>query len=597
MHKPLLTLVAALGLATGCGAADSSSGGTRSSSGYDNGTSSNAGRATGGSSATFLPGGTSGGAGGSSGKPAVELPPEVEQTLDFDAPLAGARFVYVANASLDSVSVIDSQTLGVRTVAVGSTPGNLTTVAGKDTALVINKGSKTASIVRASASAVKVTSVPVVAAVNRISVAPDGLHAVAWYDVNRASQGALPGSMQNVSIISLAATGDSSVSMSVGSKPNAVVFSNDGQAAFVVGSDGISVLRFAEIKTPGIARLLPVPFVAPSSSVDAGVPPSSVDAAAGDDGADGGADSGTPDAAADAAQPVVPVLLGDTSAVPEVAVTDDGHYAVARREGSSVLVLIDLIMADVKTVNLGTAITDLDMAKVNGQTFAFVVLRNTSALVRVAVPAGFADGTSVTWKLQGETIGSATIASDGSHAVLYTTAVDSKRLVVLDLAGTAAPRAVQLSKNIRALAITPDSKSVLVEHKKATGNPDDTSADLNTRLDRAYGYTMVDLGTGRSVLQITPADIGTFTVTPDSKYAFVLLRDKTLRVVQRLELGSFLVDDIKVGSPPVSIAALSDTKKVFVSQDYSDGRISFIDWDSEIVETVTGYEMNGRIQQ
>jgi hypothetical protein len=47
----------------------------------------------------------------------------------------------------------------------------------------------------------------------------------------------------------------------------------------------------------------------------------------------------------------------------------------------------------------------------------------------------------------------------------------------------------------------------------------------------------------------------------------------------------------------VSIAALADTKKVFVSQEYSEGRISFIDWETEIVETVTGYEMNGRIQQ
>jgi YVTN family beta-propeller protein len=582
MHKRLLTVVTALGLAAGCGASDSaekSSGGSYDGAGAS---SSNSRSSTPGVAYSASDASVSLGAGGK--VPVVDMPAEVEQALTFDAPLAGARFVYVANASLDSVSVIDSRTLGVRTVAVGSTPGNLTTVPGNDTALVINKGSKTASIVRAAAAAVKVTSVPVVAAVNRISVAPDGLHAVAWYDVNRASQGALPGSMQNVSVITLNPAGDSSVSMSVGNKPNAVVFSNDSQAAFVVGSDGISVLRFAEIKTPGIARLLSVPFVAPTPTEETGV-----------EASDGGADGGT--SPVDASTAILPVFLGDPSAVPEVSVTDDGRYAVARREGSSVLVLIDLMTAEVKTLNLGVAITDLDMTKVNGETFAFVVLRNTSSLVRVPVPAGFAGGSTVTWQLKDAIIGSAVISNGGARAVLYTTAVDSKRLVVLDLVGTAVPRAVQLSKNIRALAITPDGKSALVEHKKATGNPDDTTADLNTRLDRAYGYTMVDLGTGRTVLQITPADIGTFTVTPDSKYAFVLLRDKTLRSVQRLELGSFLVDDIKVGSPPVSIAALADTKKVFVSQEYSEGRISFIDWETEIVETVTGYEMNGRIQQ
>ncbi len=596
MHKQLLTLVAVLGLVhtaacSGTGS-DAKSGDSSNSSGggsrYPSDGTSSSSSGSGSSS--------SGGSGSSSGSPESELPGETEQSLEFDAPLAGARFVYVANAALDSLSVIDSQSLGIRRVAVGNAPGDLTTVPGKDTALVINKGSKTASIVRATATDVQVSSVPVVPAVNRISVAPDGLHAVAWYDVNRAAQGTLPGSMQDVSIVFLDAQGDTSVSMSVGAKPNAVVFSKDGQAAFVVGSDGISILRFAEIKTPGIARLLPVPFVATESAPDAGVDTTAVDG-----GADGGAtdsDGGVTDAGSDAPI-VVPVLPGNSSAVPEVSVTDDGRYAVARREGSSMLVLIDLITAEVKSLNLGAAITDLDMAKVNDKSFAFAVLRNSSSLVRVAVPEGFTGGSSLTWQLQGEIIGSASISADASRAVLYTTAVDSKRLVLLDLRGTsaAAPRAVQLSKSIRALAITADGKTALVEHKKAAGNPEDTSADLDTRLDRAYGYTMVDLETGRTKLQITPADIGTFTVTPDSKYAFVLLRDKSLRLVQRLELGSFLVDDIKVGSPPVSMAALADTKKVFVSQEHSEGRISFVDWESQIVETVTGFEMNGRILQ
>ena len=57
-------------------------------------------------------------------------PPETEVRQDFEVPRGGARFVYVANRRRDSVAVIDSTGLGIRTVAVGDSPGYLTTVPG-----------------------------------------------------------------------------------------------------------------------------------------------------------------------------------------------------------------------------------------------------------------------------------------------------------------------------------------------------------------------------------------------------------------------------------------------------------------------------------
>jgi YVTN family beta-propeller protein len=47
-------------------------------------------------------------------------PPEVEVKREFEAPRAGARFVYVANSGRDTVAVIDSSSL--KTVGVGDTP-------------------------------------------------------------------------------------------------------------------------------------------------------------------------------------------------------------------------------------------------------------------------------------------------------------------------------------------------------------------------------------------------------------------------------------------------------------------------------------------
>ena len=80
----------------------------------------------------------------------------------------------------------------------------------------------------------------------------------------------------------------------------------------------------------------------------------------------------------------------------------------------------------------------------------------------------------------------------------------------------------------------------------------------------------------------------------------MLLRDDTaaVSIAERISLTSFLADDFTLGSPPSSIAALSSTiHKVFVGQVYSEGRISFIDWVTGEVDTVTGFALNGRIQQ
>ena len=60
------------------------------------------------------------GTGGTTRPPVT--PPETEVRQDFEVPRGGARFVYVANRRRDSVSVIDSTGLGIRTVAGGRQP-------------------------------------------------------------------------------------------------------------------------------------------------------------------------------------------------------------------------------------------------------------------------------------------------------------------------------------------------------------------------------------------------------------------------------------------------------------------------------------------
>jgi hypothetical protein len=253
----------------------------------------------------------------------------------------------------------------------------------------------------------------------------------------------------------------------------------------------------------------------------------------------------------------------------------------------------------VRTVELGSGITDLDLSPTGA--FVLAVLRAENAYVQLALPAAFDPGAVVERHvLMGEVVGSAALSADGNTAVLYTTAVEPavERLVVVDLkpGATTAPLPVPLKKGVRAVAVAPDGKTAIVLHTKVAGDPADPKIDVEAQIDRSYGYTIVNLQSGFPKLQLTSGDVSSLALTPDGARAFVLVRSS--RLVQRIALGSFIVDDFPVGSPPVALAVLGDAvKRVFVSQEHPEGRISFINWETGVVESVTGFELNGRIVQ
>ena len=67
--------------------------------------------------------------------------------------------------------------------------------------------------------------------------------------------------------------------------------------------------------------------------------------------------------------------------------------------------------------------------------------------------------------------------------------------------------------------------------------------------------------------------------------------------LQRVNLATFAVDHMTLGSRPVSIGSVPASQKVFVGQDHADGRISFIDWVTSEIESVTGFVLNSRIRE
>ncbi len=500
-------------------------------------------------------------------------PPETEERRSFQTPQAGGRYVYVANPTRDTVAVIDSRTLAIETTEAGDGPTHLATVPGQDVALVINVNSHSLTILRTTERGTATTSVPVVAGANAIAIAPDGRHALAYFDSDQPGASAGSGSFQDLSLVTLEPGADRAVQLSVGFRPVDALFTADGASAFVVTEDGISILRFADITGPGIA---------PNVSLEDGV------IAPGDAGSDASTDAST-DASLDA-PPVARVPARD------VSITPDGRYAVARVEGTSTLRLVDLATRAITPLDAGGVVTDLDIAPSGA--YAIAVVRDRSQALRIPLPGGFADPRAIQrTEATGEFVGSVTISPDGRRALLYTTALPIERVTLMELADAAPLQVVRLRKAVRAVAFAPDGRTALLVHTREAGDPSQAGIDLETQIDRSFGYTLLDATTRFAKLQLTPADVGPFAIVPDGSYAFVLLRDDAREVAaaHRVSMRSFLIETIPLGSPPLSVGAVPGTGRVFIGQDHPEGRITFVDWATGALQSVTGFELNSRV--
>jgi hypothetical protein len=550
--------------AQGCGDADAAPArdGNGAPSGGFSGNAGTSGNSTGGA----------GGAGGAAGGDGMMLPPEVEVEVDFEQPQASERYVYAANPDSGTVSIIDGESRQIQTLETGDRPTFLRTLAGTNDAIVLNVGSQDATIIRNPDKAVSLSTLRVISGANAIEVAPDGKHAVVYFNSELSTAGNPSGSFQDVTVLTLDGETDRATDMTVGFRPRAVFFASDSSKAFVATEDGISVLDLARVdeEGTGIADLVSLGTDIDQKTLD-------------------------------------------------VAVTPDGRFALARQPGESAVRLVDL-SGDSEPMHLELAslfepedsidqdddggvtdlpveVTDLDLAP-NG-TLATAVLRNQSALLVLPIPGAFTNPSLIELhEIEGTIVGSATITPDGDTALLYTTAAPVERLTVVDLAGDAEPRTLALRKAVQAVAIAPDSKTALVVHARTMGDPKEPGLDPDTMIDRAFGYSVVRVGSGDVKLQITDAAPLAFTVVPDGSAVFVMFRDDNagLREVQKIEAQSFLVTRTSLGSPPTSIGSVALTKQVFVSQEHPDGRITFIHWESGERQTVTGFELNSRIR-
>ncbi|MBN1607088.1 MAG: hypothetical protein JW940_10680 [Polyangiaceae bacterium] len=546
---------------------------------------------TGGSAATFDPGASSGGS--STGG----LPEEVEDVPEFELPHAGQHYVYAVNPDRDSVAVIDATTLAIHSVDAGDEPKFLQTLAGEDAAIVLNVKSEDATVIRTSKGKSTTASVDVAADSNAIAVAADGRHALVYFDAEHATSNSTQLESQSVSVLTLAPGEDRATTTSVGFRPSAVYFSDDGSRAFVITEDGVSILNLDEIDAGQSA-------IAHTVSVSGSF---------------------------------------DVRAL-DVSVTRDGQYALAREQGGDILRLVDLDSGDSFQLDVtpivaaarpdepnaddgsagapaaagapsagsagsdgspaggGTAqpepdpvlVTDVDLSPDN--TFAVAAVRSDGLILKIPIPAGFQDPQTevIAYRVDAGIIGSATLPPDAKTALLYTTADSEESHISLLDFETSALRTIDLHKSVQSVAVASDGKTALVVHQKLEGNPAD-AADEQTRRERSYGYSVVNLETGFARLVLTQSEVMAFTLPEGSDSLFVLLGKPWQ--VQHMPFDSFVPENLSLASEPLSIGAVPASKRIFVGQKHADGRITFIDWDTMEMTSVTGFELNSEIQE
>ncbi len=489
-------------------------------------------------------------------------PPEDEQAATLPGPAAGDSHVFIASGRLDAVVRIDGASLDLDLLEVGLDPTSIAAFgSGDDLGVVVtNTGSEDISIISKAETDAEptISTFDAGAAVNRLAVAPDSSSAVAWY-APTAGEPIDIGSLQEVRVVRLEAGKLAVFTVGVGFRPLSVSF--DDESAYVVTERGVSVIDVGSLKGDAFAPPVPV----------------------------------SPDPLESALDREVLVARGTT--------------AIVRRPAADEVRLIDLTSQEATLVPTSSPPTDIDLSP--DETEVVAVLRATSEVVRF----GLDTPDQVTVLDMGELpAGQATMTPDGRYAVLYTS-VQSKEipdpeggpptilgprnewLVLLDMdAGT--QRVVALEKGVKAVEASADGKRAVVLHDRWTETKVTTSASqLTADIDRAYGFSVVDIASGYAKLELTTVSPLGVLLTPGGERGFVLLPNPEPsgeNALIDIDLGSFAIRSIRLGSPPVHAVLVGD--RLAISQDHPSGRVTFLTLGTGKTETVTGFQLNGLIR-
>jgi hypothetical protein len=578
--------------------------------------------------------------------------PEEEVAFEFAAPAIIGDQVYVANETLNSVAVIDSRNLSVKTVlvgprptiVVGPTPEHSTDPAAR--VMSLNQGNHTVTIIDPATYATRI--VPVLSEANALLMDPRGRFALAWYDDKVTEAGSRPGDLSTVTVI----TAETSFQIAVGFHVRRVQFSESGDRAVVLTDDGISLIELTGLTS------------------DTFSPP----------------------------VPVVPAHLDQLKPVDlDVRISPDARFAITRTSAYRGLILLDIDANDRRLIDLPESPTDIKLFEKDSQLELLAMLPRRNQMLRATIPdglvaaadwseaqpntatlllehegdaghedtsledAGFADtdpmdagftdtgeadagadvgeqdaepgddasadhdaGADIEAPIDLEpwpqfdgfvyrdvvvpAMGVSGISRDASTALLYTTLNEERRAVLYDLDADT-QRAVVFEKGLRGLLPDDQGRTFIVFHSRRAGNPPAGLAPTHPDfIAHSWGFSIVDIASAATRLILTQQEPGqtalwsSFDADEDAR-VYMIFRHPTFasqtadshRDIVSVNLRSFRMDTFRVSSLPDGIGAIRGARKIYISQIHPQGRLSFLDVETGERQTITGYQLNAGI--
>jgi hypothetical protein len=553
-------------------------------------------------------GGNGGGADFSGDDGGMALPPEIKVENKYKAPVATGNFVWSANPTSGRVAYIDAQTFAVQTAEAGNGPTYLAAVNDAshptdDVAVVINVLSEDATLLRVdSHGTLSTQTYASTADANSWSISPTGRWGVAWTDSTFVSNPDPTQGFQFLAVMDLTASTTGappkpSTILAAGYRPVQVAFKKDDSRAFAVTEDGISVIDLTQPQ-PAVIRQDPLSAAAQmgTTTVDASFP--FVDAAASDAAIDAGTDAGTPapsgDASSDGSAVVNAADAGTaTASAPDVSFTPDGAYALVRQDGVSAITIDALADGSLTSVPLPGAPTDLTVSP--GGDFAVAVLRDTSTVVILPIPAVIGHPEAITTiPIPGQLVGRALVSADSKSVVLFTTVAPIDSITVLTLGAPATYRTVALHAAVQAVFPTADGKYAVVLHQPPT---------LGAAVRGAFSIVPIAESLP-AVIQSLPAAPTAVALSNDRAIVSISDDPSSTYGLYMVLMPSLEVRPYVLASPPIAVGIAAGAGRGYVAQDYSEGRITFVDLseggppdggEGFTARTITGFELSAGI--
>ncbi|MEZ4373710.1 MAG: hypothetical protein R3B07_23015 [Polyangiaceae bacterium] len=576
-------------------------------------------------------GGSSAGGGGGTGG----TPPEQELESSFQSPVSTGKLIWTANPDSGRVALVDALSFEVRIVEAGLSPTYLAAVpGGNDTAVVLNTGSRDATLLRATADGVSGLSLPTHDGANAWALSNAGKWAIAWTNARDVVNADVTQGFQDVTVLRLTAGSEMATRLSVGYRPERIFFSDDESRAFVISEPGISVIELDELG-PRVTRQVEVtddPLENPASR--------------------------------------------------DVTVTADGSIALVRRDLSPAVRFVNLDDGSASQIELAGNVTDLDLSASGSLAVAVVreaglsgdpggtggvggsagmsgaggsgtggagtggagtggagtggagtggaggaagtggaagassgvggatagagglgsggagaggaaagaggtggVQEHKSLMVLLPLPGILTDSSLASTLESTEYFGSVSLSPTDNPALLYTNAVASNTLSIADTQALSL-RTVDLKAPVRAVFATPDGTHAVVLQGQAPGST------------KAGGFSIVPAAELRAPKIVgTDAAPMSVAISPDSDRALITVRsdDKRLYGVYLVQIPSLQVDYFTLASPPLAAGMVAGARRGFVAQEHPEGRVTFIDLDQGEPRTLTGFELGAKV--